>query len=144
MFERMERIELSGTSYPIKCDMAVLEQIQETFGSIEEFENGLVDWEYKSDEENEKGARESENNEENEEEKRAVEFKWPRAKAVNAAVFFMVNEGMELEGEKPPFSSIKEAAQAIDVPILEIARILHNEFMRCFTRKNRNTTQGEK
>lgn len=142
MFEKMNQIELSGIMYPIKCDMAVLEQIQETFGSIDEFETGLIDWEYKLDENGNKILKEAK---ENEEEKVPVtEFKWPRAKSVNAAVFYMVNEGMEMEGKEPPFSSIKEAARAIDIPIVDIARIVHGEFMRCFTRKNQNTTQGEK
>ena len=32
MFEELNKIEVSGVSYPVKCDMAVLEQLQEIFG----------------------------------------------------------------------------------------------------------------
>ena len=41
MFEELKYIELSGEKYPVKCDMVVLEKIQDEFGSLEEFEKRL-------------------------------------------------------------------------------------------------------
>lgn len=135
MFEKMEHIELSGTSYPIKCDMVVLEQIQDMFGSIDEFEEGILDWEFKYDENGEKIVEKREEN------GKVVEYvkvksKFPKIKKINAALFYMVNEGSEIEGKEPPFKSIKEAARVIDMPLSEISKCLHKEFKRCFQRKN--------
>lgn len=135
MFEKMEHIELSGKSYPIKCDMVVLEQIQDMFGTIEEFENGIVDWEPVCDENGKEII------EEREEKGKIVKyvrtkFKFPKVKNINAAVFFMVNEGAEIEGGKPPFKTVKEAARAIDMPLSQISKCLHKEFRRCFQKKN--------
>lgn len=135
MFEKMEHITLSGTSYPIKCDMAVLEQLQETFGSIEEFEDGILNWDYEYDENGEKIILEIEKDGEKVEYPK-IKSRIPKAKNINAAVFYMVNEGMEIEGKEPPFETIKEAARAIDMPISKISGLVHKEFMRCFRRKN--------
>lgn len=135
MFEKMEQITLSGITYPIKCDMVVLEQLQEMFGSIEEFEDGILDWEYEYDENGEKIIREIEKDGEKTEYAK-TKFRFPQAKNVNAAVFFMVNEGMEIAGNEPPFKTTKEAARVIDMPLLEISKLIRDEFMRCFRRKN--------
>lgn len=50
MFEELQYIELSGKKYPIKCDLVVLERIQDEFGDLNEFEDGLVTWEPELDE----------------------------------------------------------------------------------------------
>ena len=44
MFEELQYLELSGEKYPIKCDLIVLEKIQETYGSLEKYELGLMPW----------------------------------------------------------------------------------------------------
>ena len=38
MFEKMNEITLSGEVYPLRCDMVVLEQIQDAYGTVEVFE----------------------------------------------------------------------------------------------------------
>lgn len=38
----INHIELSGVKLPIRCDMLVLEKIQEDYGDISEFENKLI------------------------------------------------------------------------------------------------------
>lgn len=42
MFEELNYIEMSGKKYPIKCDLVVLEKIQDEFGDLNEFEDGHV------------------------------------------------------------------------------------------------------
>ena len=37
MFEKVNYIELSGDSYPLKCDILVLEKIQEEYKNLTEF-----------------------------------------------------------------------------------------------------------
>lgn len=147
MFEEMNRIELSGVSYPIKCDMVVLERIQEEYGSIDDFENDILTWEYVLDEKGEKimkTAKKKDGDNPEDEEIPETQFRWPKAKAVNFAVYCMVNEGMEIEGKERPFKSVQDAARAIDTHLVETAITLHNEFMRCFKRKNHPSTQREK
>lgn len=140
MFGKPNCIELSGVTYPLKCDMVVLEQIQEEFGTIKEFEEAILTWSYKLDKEGNRITRIVKKNGE-EKEMFEVTSKWPRAKAVNTGVFYMINEGMECEGKEAPFKTVKEAARVIDKPLDEIADLLHEEFMKCFTRKNQTTTQ---
>ena len=41
----INHIELSGVKLPIRCDMLVLEKIQEDYGDISEFENKLIGFE---------------------------------------------------------------------------------------------------
>ena len=41
MFEKLNHITLSGTEYPIKCDLLVLERIQDKYKDLAEFENKL-------------------------------------------------------------------------------------------------------
>lgn len=140
MFEELNKIEVSGVSYPVKCDMAVLEQLQEIFGSIEKAEEGLLDWEPKLDKDGKKIVKKIE---EDGEEKEVIEtqFKWPRIKNINTAFYYMANEGAEISGQKLPFATVKEAARVIDKTPTEMARLLHQEFIRCFKRKNSQTTQ---
>ena len=40
----MNTIELTGRKYPIKCDLLVLEKIQDKYGTIGEFEQKLMTW----------------------------------------------------------------------------------------------------
>ena len=43
MFEKkLYTVNLSGTEYPIKCSISVLEKIQDAYGSIEEFEKKIA------------------------------------------------------------------------------------------------------
>ena len=41
MFEKIKYIELSGEEFPIKCDILVLEKIQDKYEDLSEFENKL-------------------------------------------------------------------------------------------------------
>ena len=100
MFEELKYIELSGEKYPVKCDMVVLEKIQDEFGSLEEFEKKITPWEPKLDEAGEKIKNEKGNVE--------TEFKMMDIKAMNTALYFMVNEGEEVAAEKENYQMIFE------------------------------------
>ena len=41
MFEKVKHITLSGKEYPYKCDLVVLEKIQEEYSDIGDFENKI-------------------------------------------------------------------------------------------------------
>lgn len=137
MFEELQYIELSGKAYPIKCDLLVLEKIQEAYESISRFEQAIMTWEPELDadgnESIDKGG------------KTKYRFRFPEARAVNDALAWMVNEGEVLAAEQEGRTAVKytreELSRKADIPLTELANKLHDEFYRCFEIKNGKTTQ---
>lgn len=127
MFEGLNHIVLSGEEYPIKCDLLVLEKLQEEFGSIWDFEHKLLNWDWK-----EKDG------------KKIKVAKLPDIHAVNFALPLMVHEGIDIANEtadpKLSFVGDKELLRQVDIPLMDIAGIIHDEFARCFPTKNQKTT----
>lgn len=133
MFEKLNYIELSGESYPIKCDLLVLEKIQDEYGDLSDFENKLTGFvpdidEYGEYVQNEEGLL-------------VGKRKTPEIKILRKMLIWMIEEGMEIEGEKNELSE-KEIMRKADMSPGELGQILHEEFNRCFQRKNGQTTQG--
>lgn len=140
MFEELKFIELSGEKYPVKCDLVVLEKIQDEFGSLDVFEKKIYTWIPVLDEAGEKIRDENGNVE--------TEFQMPDIPTVNTALFFMVNEGEEIaaekEGREPRSYSRNEIARKVDISPVSLALKLHTEYYRCFELKNEKTTQDQK
>ena len=140
MFEELKYIELSGEKYPVKCDLVVLEKIQDEFGSLDTFETKIYPWVPILDAEGEKVMDEEGNVE--------TEFQMPDIPAVNTALFFMVNEGEEIaaekEGREPRSYSRNEIVRKVDISPVSLALKLHTEYYRCFELKNEKTTQDQK
>ncbi len=139
MFEELKTIELSGEKYPIKCDLAVLEKIQEEFGDFKDFEDGLRIWvpvldEYGNEVEDEKG-------------KIMTEFKLPDIPTLSKALYFMVNEGEKIvaeeEGRAPVIRTREEIARKADSGLAVIAMRLFDEYLHCFSVKNGKATQNQ-
>lgn len=139
MFEKMNYIELSGEEYPIKCDILVLERIQDKYEDLSEFENRLNGFTPAVDENGEYKRNE---------EGRLVGFYGePKMEALRDALVWMVQEGIEIEqenGKDIQEASGKTLIRKVDMTPKELAEILHEEFARCFRRKNQKTTQREK
>lgn len=140
MFEELKTIELSGKEYPIKCDLAVLEKIVDEFGTFKEFEDGLRIWVPVLDEDgnmvkDEKGTVKT-------------EFRMPDIRTLCTALYFMVNEGeriaAEEEGRTPVIRSREEVARKADRGVTIIAARLFDEYLRCFSVKNGETTRDQK
>lgn len=129
--KEMNYIELSGESYPIKCDMIVLEQLQDIFGSIEVFEEKILGYYVKKDENGEKVLDASGES--------VLVSKIPDPMAVGTALELFTAEGLEIE-EKPPVER-KTLLRKVDKRYTDLAMELHAEFMRCFERKNGETPQ---
>lgn len=130
----MNYITLSGKEYPIRCDMLVLEKIQDAFGDVSEFENKLMGFTPSVDKngETKKDA-----------EGRTIGISGiPDIRALKVALYEMIKEGTEVDGtefkEKP-----ETLLRAADMTPRELSIILHGEFMRCFQRKNQGTTQNK-
>lgn len=136
MFEKLNYIELSGEKYPIWCGMEVLEKIQENYGDLSSFENKLemfipdVDASGKP--------------KKNKEGKYTGHYQMPDIKALNDALYWMISTGLEIkaEEESSAVESIerKEILRKVDITPYELGHILHQEFGRCFARKNGKTT----
>lgn len=139
MFEGLNHITLSGEEYPVKCDLVVLESIQEEFGTIGEFEEKLMPWTPKLDKDGKEVK--SKNG------KIIYVSRFPDIKAVNAALYHMVKEGEEIEADnekrKPREICRKELIRKADLTPVDLADQLHDEFLRCMKVKNEKTTLNQ-
>ena len=137
MFDKLNYIRLSDKEYPIKCDMLVLERIQDEFGSLSDFENKLNGFVPAKDE--------SGNYKRTEEGLLLGVYEMPDLKAVNQTLFLMVEEGLSIEAEEkdePRRSLTKEQLlREVDLNPMELGKKLHEELLRCFVRKNGKSTQ---
>lgn len=125
-------IELSGEKYPIRCDMLVLEQIQDAFGDISEFENKLMGFKPL---ENEDGSARKD------EEGRVIGISGtPDIKALKFALCSMVKEGMAADKKSEDVNEA-DLMRSVDMSPKELSEILHMEFMRCFKRKKQEPAQ---
>lgn len=140
MFEGLNYIELSGDSYPYKCDMLVLEKIQEEYQDLSAFENALSGF---VPEKNEDGSYKR-----NEEGYLIGTYEIPNLKILKKALCWMVAEGLAIEreenGEDEPQITERELMRRVDISPMELGKILQEEFGRCFKRKNEKTTQSRK
>ena len=148
MFEEMKKIVLSGETYPIKCDLVVLEMAQNKYGSISNFEDGLITWEKVPDEDGEPVLDEDgipkldEKGEPVKAEK--VQGKFPDVQTVNDALYWMIKEGetcaAEQEGRTRKEIAREELLRKADMRLIALANTLHDEFFRCLMQKNEETT----
>ena len=137
MFEKVNHITLSGKEFPVWCDMAVLELIQDKYGDIAKFEEKLSKFTPRLDENGEPLK--------NEEGFILGNYRMPGIKEVNDALYWMVSEGLEIEAEEEGKElkkmTRKQLLRLVDIPPIELGNLLHKEFARCFERKNENPTE---
>ena len=134
MYENLNVVRIGGHELPIKCDFAILQTLQEKFGTLKQFEQKLIGIDPIKDENgdpiyviDEKGNE-------------SIKFKTtePSLKAISVALPLMINEGRmqaEAQGEEPDNFDYKQAIKEADFSIIEVAVDLHNEYRRCFDRK---------
>jgi len=137
---KMERIEIDGTSYPIRCDMNVLEEIQDERGiSISQFEREMI------------GAvilRDSEGKPQINEDMTLKLVKGnPKIKTLMMALELFINEGLAIEAEESgkALKQVTEREMRIkcDMSPEELSRILHDEFARCVAVKKKSSKREE-
>lgn len=131
LYEDMRYITLSGEKFPIRCDLLVLEKIQDEFGDIAGFENKLIGF---------IPAKEEDGTTKKDEEGRTVGISGPPdIHALLFALTSMTEEGLRCQGKDP--EEKEKLARMVDMSPKELSAILHGEFMRCFQRKNQEPTQ---
>lgn len=137
LFEKLNYINLSGEDYPIKCDILVLEQIQDKYGDLSKFENDLTGFIPNIGEDglpvrNEDGL--------------IIGMSGvPDIKVIHDALIWMIREGEDIEkeenGKEREILTDKQILRRIDMSPKELGKILRDEFNQCFERKNARTTQ---
>lgn len=133
MFEKLNYIELSGEKFPIWCGMEVLEKIQENYGDLSTFEEKLEKFIPDTDA--------SGKPKKNKDGKYTGHYQMPDIKALNDALYWMVQTGMEIESDGDTEAiERKDLLRKVDITPYELGHVLHQEFGRCFERKNVKTT----
>lgn len=133
MFEKVNHIKLSGEIYPIRCDMAVLEKIQDKYGDLIAFEDLIYKFEPKVDKNG--------NPVKSKEGLIVGTYGYPKISAVNDALYWFVEEGMDIE-EPGKTISKKELIRNVDLTPIDLAKVVHDEYVRCFERKNAQPPQN--
>ncbi|MBO5032169.1 MAG: hypothetical protein J6D08_09835 [Lachnospiraceae bacterium] len=132
MFEHTETIKLAGREYPIRCDINVLIEIQEQFGSLNEFEMLIA------------GIRAAKNPDGTtavDENKRIIfERAEPSLKAIREILPCMLKEAAEKDDLTEAFDAVKN----VKFDLYETAVKIHAEFSKCFERKNVQSAKGQK
>lgn len=137
MFEKMNYIELSGVKYPFKCDMLVLERIQDKYKDLAEFENKLSGFVPGVDEDGEYTR--------NDEGRIIGYYGEPKMEALGDFLAWTIEEGIEIEreesGAEMEIPERKKLIRSVDLAPRELMEVLRKEFTRCFERKNEKPTQ---
>lgn len=138
--ENLKKITIGGIEYPYKIDLYVLEQIQEHYGTIGQFERDIIGLEFMVDEEGKQMYTED-----------GEPRMWrvaPKIRAIRMVLPWMINEGLEIEAEDTgkewePVTEEK-ISRKCDVPYTDLAEIIHTEFSRCFSAKKNGTRRAGK
>lgn len=133
-------VVFGGQEYPVRCDMNVLEKLQDVFGTLNNWENGILGI---------KGFRDSEEiDEETEKPKRVAVMGEISIRAVRVAFVLMVNEAIEIENEdkgtkreKIPTAEFLRCCRDGN-GYVKLASDLHDEFLNCFVSKNAEAPQS--
>ena len=128
MYEKLNKVTIGGKKIPIKCDFAVLQMIQEEFGTLKNFEQKLIGMIPVLDKDG-NTVYETKNGVE------TIKFTTtePNLKALALALTLMINEGKkqaEEQGEEPTDFDYKKAIAEADFSIVEVAVELHTEYRR--------------
>ncbi len=129
--DKLGRIMIAGKTYPMKCDLNVLEELQEQFGSINEFERQLLGLHFLTDKDGKQLYTKDGD-------PRMYKTE-PSIKAIKAALPLLINEGITLEAEKKgePVESVADLdiIAACDVDFTLLAQMIHAEYRKCFVTK---------
>ena len=116
-------VKIGNKTYPIKCNIEVLMEIQDEYDSISLFEMDIlgfklahnVDGSIKRDDDGKPILRKTE----------------PKLSAIYKIFPIMLKAGAKSDAEIPEISKDK-----INFDYIAVATAMHNEFERCFERKN--------
>ena len=142
---KLNHILMDGREWPIYCDLNVLEEIQDRFQSISEFDRKIAGWEIVRDENGhivkftkEEAELLGNGIEEGDAKVRKI---MPRISAVKTGLYLMIREGLYIEadqkGNDPEEITEEYIARICDVPYDKASVILTQEMHRCFETKKK-------
>jgi len=136
---KMNQITIDGETYPIYCDLLVLEKIQEEYESVNQFERELLGYEILRDEKGEPLRAEDGT--------LLMAAKEPKMKAIMLGLALMINEGIRIDNRQTGACRVyiekDYLAEVNDRPYSELSEILHAEFNRCFAVKKKDSKTAQ-
>lgn len=128
----MAKFDFKGDSFPIRCDLLVLEKIQEKVGDIIDAENELKGYKPRVDAD---GVVDM------------TSGRWtiPNISLVVQSLVWMMEEAREITNGQYQIPSAKDLKQQNDYTISELAKIVYVEFSSCISgKKKKKTTKRSK
>lgn len=126
----MNKFSFRGDSFPLRCDLLVLEKIQNHVGDIMDAENEIRGFKPRIDAD---GVVDT------------TTGRWtiPSIGLVTQSLVWMMEEAREITNGQYSIPSVKDLKQQDDYTISELATIVYKEFSSCIAgkkkKKNRNT-----
>jgi hypothetical protein len=125
--EKLKTFTIQKNKIPYKIDLFVLEQLQESYWNIWDFERELKGLKIKTDKNGDPVYKDG---------TFMLERMHFSIKALNTILPLMVNEGLEIDADqrKKEFIPVddKEFIRSIDINPYELQRLVVEEFDRCF------------
>ncbi|MCQ2087997.1 MAG: hypothetical protein MJZ37_08075 [Bacilli bacterium] len=126
--EKLKRIYIGNQTYPFKIDMNVLEAIQEEYGSITEWERGILGIRYRFDSDGNMILTK--------EGSPSITLGEPSIRDIKFILPLMIREGQEIEYEQTgnhydPISDEKIYREC-NISFKLLAQMIHEEYKRCF------------
>lgn len=129
--KKLSRILIGDKTYPFRIDLNVLQQIQEEYSSINQFELDLIGVRQKKDAEGKTVY--------GEDGKAVLELTEPSVRAIIAVLPMAVNEGIIIEADEQNKPAEKVTAEFVTrnctIPFSTLSRMLKQELRRCFDTK---------
>ena len=124
----MNKFEFRGDSFPLRCDLLVLEKIQDKVGDIMDAENEIRGFKPRVDSD---GVIDT------------TVGRWtiPSISLVTQALIWMLEEAREITNGQYPIPSVKDLKQQTDYTIGELATIVYKEFSLCIAGKKKKKTR---
>ena len=129
--ETMTKFSFRGDSFPLRCDLLVLEKIQERVGDIMDAENLIRGFKPRVDSD---GVVDT------------TTGRWtiPSISLVTQALIWMLEEAREITNGQYAIPSVKDLKQQTDYTIGEMATIVYKEFSSCIAGKKKKKTRNTK
>ncbi len=124
----MTKFSFRGDSFPLRCDLLVLEKIQERVGDIMDAENMIRGFKPRVDSD---GVIDT------------TTGRWtiPNISLVTQALIWMLEEAREITNGQYAIPSVKDLKQQTDYTIGEMATIVYKEFSSCIAGKKKKKTR---
>lgn len=135
-YEEMKKVTIKGKELPVRCDIVVLEKLQDTFGDLIRVQDGLQGFVQVKDKNGDWATSVDEDGNMT----RTGYITRPNVKMTITALAYMIQEGLDVTGADERVD-IKELMRQDDYTLEELAKICQEEYNRTFESKNSRTTQ---